>query len=188
MGFEPAFGAGMSEPGDHTYFGKYAAVVVDNADPEMQGRLLVKVPGVVGVGPLSWAEACAPLAGPTGLPMGVYFVPPVGANVWIEFAERDPESPIWVGCRWGSTADLPGTALVGVSATPNIVLQSATGNAIVISDVPGPTGGIMLRVGESMLTVTRDGISLVAQKVDITATTITVSGTTDVNGRVLNIT
>ena len=33
-----------------------------------------------------------PLAGPTGPPMGVYMVPPIGAGVWVEFEHGDPGS------------------------------------------------------------------------------------------------
>ncbi len=36
-------------------------------------------------------------------------------------------------------------ALAGNPASPNIVLQTTAQNAIVISDLPGPTGGIMLK-------------------------------------------
>jgi hypothetical protein len=175
--------------GGRTYFGKYAGTVINNIDPEMKGRLLVEVPAVLGVAPSSWAEACTPLAGPTGLAMGVYLVPPIGAGVWIEFAQGDPERPIWVGCRWGNTADLPEMALVGLPISPSIVLQTATKNTIVISDVPGPAGGIMLRVGASILTVTQDGISLIAPKVEITAPIINLLGTTtDINAGALHIT
>lgn len=176
------------EAGGRRYYGKYAGTVVDNVDPDMKGRLLVEVPGVLGPAPSSWAEPCVPLAGPTGVAMGVYLVPPVGAGVWVEFAQGDAERPIWVGCRWGSTADLPELALAGLPATPSIVLQTATTNTIAISDVPGPAGGIMLRVGASVLTVTDDGISLVAPKVEITATTITITGITDINDGALHVT
>jgi autotransporter-associated beta strand protein len=46
----------------------------------------------------------------------------------------------------------------------------------------------MLRVGSSTLTVTDDGISLVAPKVEISASTITITGTTDINSGALQIT
>jgi len=153
----------------------------------MKGRLLVEVPAVLGEAPSSWAEPCVPLAGPTGTPMGVYLVPPVGAGVWVEFAQGDPGRPIWVGCRWGSSSDLPDQATAGLPETPSIVLQTATKNTIVISDVPGPSGGIMLRVGGSTLTITEDGISLKATKVEISASTVTVTGTTDFNSGALHI-
>jgi uncharacterized protein involved in type VI secretion and phage assembly len=77
--------------------------------------------------------------------MGAYLVPPIGAGVWIEFEQGDPNHPIWVGCRWGSAADVPVLALAGLPISPNIVFQTAGQNTVMVSDVPGPTGGIMLK-------------------------------------------
>jgi uncharacterized protein involved in type VI secretion and phage assembly len=42
--------------------------------------------------------------------MGVYMVPPIGAGVWIEFENGDPDHPIWTGCRV-ATGDVPPLAL-----------------------------------------------------------------------------
>jgi hypothetical protein len=53
------------------FFGKYAGTVLNNIDPERRGRLLLNVPDVLSFVPSTWAEACVPLAGPTGPPMGV---------------------------------------------------------------------------------------------------------------------
>ena len=101
--------------------------------------------------------------------MGVYLVPPIGAGVWVEFEHGDPNRPIWVGCRWGSQADVPSIAHAGLPVSPSIVLQTAGQNMVVISDVPGPAGGIMLRSGASTVLINQTGISLVAPKVEITA-------------------
>lgn len=131
--------------GSDLFYGKYRGTVVNNIDPKQLGRLLVQVPDVLGLTPSSWAEPCVPLAGPTGTKMGVYLVPPIGAGVWVEFEQGDPNNPIWVGCRWGSTSDIPKQALAGLPVSPNIVLQTAGKNIIVVSDVPGPSGGIMLK-------------------------------------------
>lgn len=127
------------------YFGKYRATVFNNVDPEMKGRLLLIVPDVFGTVPSTWAEACTPLAGPTGPPMGFYAVPPMGAGVWVEFENGDLNHPIWVGCRWGSQSDIPPLANAGLPVSPNIVIQTMGQNTLVISDLPGPTGGIMLK-------------------------------------------
>ena len=127
------------------FWGKYRGIVMNNLDPLLKGRLLVQVPDVLSLTPSSWAEPCVPLAGPTGPPMGVYMVPPIGAGVWVEFEQGDPEKPIWVGCRWGLTSDVPPLAHLGLPISPNIVLQTAGQNSLVISDLPGPTGGIMLK-------------------------------------------
>jgi len=127
------------------FFGKYRGTVINNIDPMMVGRLMVQVPDVLGLVPVSWAEPCVPLAGPTGPPMGVYMVPPIGAGVWVEFEQGDPDHPIWVGCRWGQTADVPPQAKLGLPVSPSIIFQTAGQNSIVISDVSGPLGGIMLK-------------------------------------------
>lgn len=103
------------------------------------------VPDVSSLIPTTWAEPCVLLAGPTGPPMGVYMVPPIGAGVWVEFEHGDPNYPVWVGCRWGMASDVPPLAHAGLTVSPNIVMQTAGQNTLVISDLPGPTGGIMLK-------------------------------------------
>lgn len=146
----------MSDSNQGRFYGKYAGTVVNNIDPERRGRLLVMVPDVLGPVPSSWAEACVPLAGPTGPPMGAYLVPPIGAGVWVEFAHGDPDRPIWVGCRWGASTDVPPLAFAGLPISPNIVLQTAGQNTLVISDLPGPTGGIMLKSATGATLIVND--------------------------------
>jgi hypothetical protein len=126
------------------FYGKFRGTVVINIDPELRGRLMCTVADVTGLPPCSWCEACVPLAGPTGAPMGTYFVPPIGAGVWIEFEQGDPNKPIWSGCFF-APGDPPPLAYAGLPVSPNIVMQTALQNTLVISDLPGPTGGIMLK-------------------------------------------
>jgi uncharacterized protein involved in type VI secretion and phage assembly len=147
--------------GAKQFYGKYRGTVLNNIDPMQVGRLLVSVPDVLGPLPTSWAAPCVPLAGPTGPPMGVYLVPPIGAGVWVEFEKGDPNYPIWSGCRWGATSDIPPLALAGNPASPSIVLQTALQNSIVISDLPGPTGGIMLKSTTGAMILVNDiGITI----------------------------
>lgn len=127
------------------FYGKYRGTVVLNVDPELRGRVTCMVPDVLGVVPTTWAEPCTPLAGPTGPPMGVYMVPPIGAGVWVEFEQGNPDKPIWSGCRWGAQSDIPPLAHAGLPVSPNIVMQTAGQNTFMISDLPGPTGGLMLK-------------------------------------------
>jgi uncharacterized protein involved in type VI secretion and phage assembly len=124
------------------HYGKYKGMVMNNIDPQQMGRLLVQVPAVSGLGPASWAMPCAPLA---GIQMGVFVVPLIGAGVWVEFEAGDINHPIWSGGYWASAAEVPALALAGVPGNPNIVLQTTLQNTMVISDLPGPTGGIMLK-------------------------------------------
>jgi uncharacterized protein involved in type VI secretion and phage assembly len=140
------------------YFGKYGGTVINNIDPEQRGRLQVMVPAVTSLIPSTWAEACVPLAGPTGPPMGVYMVPPIGAGVWVEFEEGDPSRPIWTGCRWGSQADIPPLARLGNPADPNIVIQSLMQHTFEISDMPPTpvTGGLILKSATGAMIVVND--------------------------------
>ena len=72
-------------------------------------------------------------------------MPMIGSGVWVEFEHGDPDYPIWVGCFWGSAAEVPALSRIVPPLVPGITLQTPFGNGIVISDVPGPTGGIMLK-------------------------------------------
>ncbi|HEX8448118.1 MAG TPA: phage baseplate assembly protein V [Allosphingosinicella sp.] len=129
------------------FLGKYRATVLLNVDPEQRGRLQLMIPDVLGEIPSTWAEACVPLAGPTGPPMGVYMVPPIGAGVWAEFEQGDLNYPIWTGCRWGAQSDVPTLAKAGLPVSPSIVMQTLGQHVVVISDMPPTpvTGGIMLQ-------------------------------------------
>ena len=71
--------------------GVYRATVLDNADPLMQRRLLVRVPDVSGDEPV-WAAACLPLP-------EIQEGPAVGDGVWIALESCDPSRPIWLGQR-----------------------------------------------------------------------------------------
>lgn len=161
---------------DQRYFGKYRATVVNNVDPMQQGRIQVLVPDVSGVAPSSWAMPCVPVA---GMQMGFYSPPQIGSGVWVEFEQGDPDYPIWVGGFWGTAAEVPSTALIVPPVVPGITMQTTGQNSIQISDVPGPTGGIMIKtVSGAMISVSDVGITITNGK----GATITMTGpTVDIN-------
>lgn len=168
---------------DKKFFGKYRGTVVNNIDPMQIGRIQALVPDVSNIDPTSWAMPCVPIAGKQ---MGAYFIPQIGSGVWIEFEHGDPDYPIWVGGFWGIAAEVPTLALAGIPASPNIVLQSAGQNSFVISDIPGPTGGIMMKslAGASII-VNDTGIYIQNGK---GATLTMVGPTVDLNNGALTIT
>jgi hypothetical protein len=124
------------------FYGKYRGTVINNVDPLQQGRIQVQVPDVAGFVPASWAMPCLPAA---GIQNGLYTVPPIGAGVWVEFEGGDRDYPIWVGGFWGSAAEVPALSRTVPPAVPAITLQTTLGNGLVVSDLPGPTGGIVLK-------------------------------------------
>lgn len=141
-----------------TFFGKYRASVLDNIDPLQIGRLMVQVPDVSNVIPSTWAMPCVPFA---GIQSGFYAVPAIGSGVWVEFEHGDPDYPIWVGCFWGSAADLPALALAAPPGVQQVVIQTTEQNMLMISDVPGPSGGILLKTAAgALISITDTGITL----------------------------
>lgn len=182
IGLEAVWGAAAGAIGKK-FYGKYRGTVVNNVDPLQRGRLLVMVPDVSAVALSSWALPCVPLA---GRQMGAWFVPQAGAGVWVEFEQGDPDYPVWVGSFWGSVAEVPALALAGNPASPNIVLQTSGQNAIVISDLPGPAGGILLKSrGGATITINDAGIILQNGK----GASITLTGpSVNVNSGALTVT
>jgi uncharacterized protein involved in type VI secretion and phage assembly len=137
----------------HQYFGKYRGTVLNNVDPMQKGRLMVQVPDVSGVIPSTWAMPCFSF---TGKQMGAYMLPQIGSGVWVEFEQGNPDYPIWSGAWFGSVGEVPVLALAGNPASPSVVLQTTQQNALVISDLPGPTGGIMLKSSSGATIIVND--------------------------------
>lgn len=137
-------------------FGKYRGTVVNNVDPMQIGRIQAAVPDVAGFVPGTWAAPCLPAA---GINSGLFTVPLIGAGVWIEFERGDPDYPIWVGGYWGSAAEVPLLAHAVPPGVPGMTLQTPLKNGLVISDVPGPTGGILIQTATgAMISVSDVGI------------------------------
>ena len=139
--------------GEQRFYGKYRGMVLNNIDPMMQGRLQVQVPDVAGLVPTSWAMPCVPIA---GLQTGMVALPAIGAGVWVEFEQGNPDHPIWVGCFWGSAAEIPALARLTPPGLSAITLQTPLQNGLTISDLPGPTGGIMLKSATGATLIVND--------------------------------
>jgi len=124
------------------FYGLYRATVVNNLDPLLIGRIQVLAPDVPSLVPTSWAMPSVPIAGKL---MGTFVVPPVGAAVWVQFEQGDPDFPVWTGGFWAIAAEVPPLVRLGVPGDPSIVFTTTQQNSIAISDLPGPTGGITLQ-------------------------------------------
>jgi len=164
------------------YYGKYRGMVLNNIDPMQQGRIQVQVPDVTGLAPATWAMPCVPIA---GIQNGFFALPIIGSGVWVEFEQGEPEHPIWVGGFWGSAAEIPALAMATPPAIPAITLQTPLQNGITISDLPGPTGGIVLKSATGASIIVNDtgiyiqngrgaAITMVGPSTDINAGGLTV--------------
>jgi uncharacterized protein involved in type VI secretion and phage assembly len=137
-------------------YGKYRGTVVNNIDPMQLGRIQAMVSDVAGLIPGTWAMPCVPAA---GINTGFFTVPMIGAGVWIEFERGDPDYPVWVGGFWGTAAEVPLMAHAVPPGVTGFTLQTPLKNGLVISDMPGPTGGILIQTTTgAMISVSDVGI------------------------------
>ena len=136
------------------FYGKYSGEVVKNdTDKENMGRIVVKVPSVFGRGAEVTARPC--------LPYGHFFVPPVGAKVWIEFEGGHSSSPIWVG-TWYPQGTTP--AKGGISPPDNRVIQTASGHVIEIMDKLGEEKITIKHKGNAFISIDKKGSVLIANQ------------------------
>ncbi|MGF1648492.1 MAG: phage baseplate assembly protein V [Kineosporiaceae bacterium] len=163
------------------FYGKYEGVVEDVADPLSIARIRARVPAVLGEDVhTGWALPCLPAGGSRDL--GMVFLPPVGATVWIEFAAGEVSRPIWSGTFYGSPVsaggadDLAGetgpeTPLGdGKQPSPTLgVLRTSSGHELVFDD----DGEVVLLSngnGRSSLRFEQDGTVVVtATKIELGA-------------------
>lgn len=122
------------------YYGKYRGKVENNKDLMQLGRVQVSVPAVLGEGRSSWAMPCIPFGGSN---VGWFAIPPVGANVWVEFEGGNTDYPIWSGCFWG-TGECPAAPALDMMK----VFKTDTAT-ITINDTPG-VGGIKIETTSGM--------------------------------------
>jgi cytoskeletal protein CcmA (bactofilin family) len=123
------------------YYGKYRGLVVNNIDPLQIGRIMVQCADVLGEIPSSWALPCVPAA---GIQAGMFIVPPIGSQVWIEFEQGNPDKPIWSGCYW-ETAEEPLMPELAPEAPELVNVLKSKFCTLVLDDTP-ETGGITLSV------------------------------------------
>lgn len=136
MSSQPVPNPCANEDNRPRYWGKYRGKVLNNIDPEFQGRIMAKVPAIPG-SLLNYAMPCVPYA---GMNVGFYAIPPIGANVWIEFEGGDPNFPVWVGCFWGPDEILH----VPEPPLPEVKVFKTEYITMILNDLPG-VGGFKLQ-------------------------------------------
>ncbi|WP_421837941.1 phage baseplate assembly protein V [Novosphingobium sp.] len=145
---------------DHVW-GKYAGIVIDNQDPENCGRLQVSCPAVLGDASV-WAMPCVPYAGPG---VGMYFIPPVGAGVWVEFEGGKVSRPIWTGCYWSKdqlpqAATSPDIKLI-VTASVSLTIDDSSGEVVLKNNTEASTtwsDKVVTEAGQATHSVGAEGV------------------------------
>lgn len=157
----------MSEGKPDRYYGKYRGTVINNVDPMRKARIQVEVPDVLALVPSSWAMPCVPFA---GIQSGAFVVPAIGAGVWVEFEQGDPNRPIWVGGYWSQPQAVPPMAHLAATTppvSPVLTMETKT-SGLSISDTPlGAFGNVCLRSKVSTIIFNDNGIQIIAPSVSI---------------------
>lgn len=133
-------GAPPGDAGAPRYWGKYRGTVIDNIDLTQQARLLCDVPALPGM-LLNWALPCVPYA---GLEQGFFALPPIGANVWVEFEGGDPNYPVWTGCFW-EIGEVPVAPELSPEDPSLVKVFRSDLCTLIFNDTP-EVGGITLQV------------------------------------------
>jgi hypothetical protein len=121
------------------FTGIYQGVVMNSVDPTGDNRVLVKVEDVLGPGPCIWASAHSAVPGMNVVPM-------IDSGVWIQFVNGDIDRAVWTGFWRGGIGDAPPIAKTIAPGVPQIVMGTPTQNYLLITDQPGPTGGVQLQL------------------------------------------
>ena len=134
------------------YFGKYRGIVKAIDDPEKRGRIQAAVEDVFGKGETSgWALPALPYAGKES---GLFLIPPLDTNVWIEFENGDPEYPVWTGCFW------PDNEVPAANGSPDIKVWKTAQCMIRLDDTSGSSSITIEVSGGMKIVINNDGIEL----------------------------
>lgn len=120
---------------ENRYYGKYRGKITDTHDPKQLGRLKAKVPELLGDQEIGWALPCLPYGGTKDT--GLFLVPEVGSNVWIEFESGNLSHPIWTGTWWSEPSgnEVPSEAQM---TEPTVkILKTKAGHRIELHDSDG---------------------------------------------------
>ena len=111
------------------FYGVTSGVVSSVDDPQMLGRVQVKLPFLDAQDQAPWARVAVPF---TGMLHGHYFIPAVDDEVLVAFEHGDTNVPYVVGSLWNAFAPPPLQ-----SPMPDIrVIRTSGGNQIAFTESP----------------------------------------------------
>lgn len=140
------------------YYGVYRGVVVDNEDPDMRGRLIIKVPGIWGDDiHEKWVFGKGLYAGSD---IGFFALPNKGDGIWVSFENGDPKYPVWEYGWWGKD-DLPETVKRNY---PNTQVWQSGKNRVELDETEGlfrvvNAGGVVFEVNENGISLGSESAS-----------------------------
>lgn len=118
------------------WYGVFPALVTDLSDPDGQGRVKVKLPGVPDTGDGQyevWARLATLM---TGRDFGSWFIPDLDVEVLVIFEGGDPRRPYVIGSLWNGQ-DVPPRRMDAESLNTVKELYTRSGIKITLDDSQG---------------------------------------------------
>jgi len=189
-------GDSRARDADQRFYGVAEAIVVDNDDPEKEGRIKLKLPWFDAEMVSDWCRVRQAYAG-NGY--GMYLVPEVGDEVLVAFIHGDLRLPVVLGGLWNGK-DKPSTArgdgkdpkLLRTRKGHEVLLDDSDGaEKIVIVDSGGNNRIVIDASGDSITVESPNGkLLLRGREVEIEATQgmkVTAGTTLDLEGATINL-
>lgn len=176
------------------FYGVCPALVSDVADPDGQGRVLVRLPWSPDAGDAAyevWARVATLMA---GADRGTWFIPEVNDEVLVAFAGGDPRHAYVVGALWNGVDTPPETMdgagdndiraihsrngvkirIEDTSGQESLTLETPGGQKVMLADGPGQI--VVSDSNGNSVTLDSSGITVTASaKVTVSAATVEVS-------------
>jgi uncharacterized protein involved in type VI secretion and phage assembly len=158
----------LARQAQQRYYGKYRGFVVDNVDPEKRARVRVRVPSVLGDQDTGWALPCSPFGGLAD--HGMFMIPEVDAQVWVEFEEGNLDHPIWVGVFWQQPSD---SSQEDALAEPTSrIIRTPSGHVLQFEDAPSKEQFRLAHPSGAQMIIDPDGS---ISSVDASSNTLTLN-------------
>ena len=138
---------------DEKRYGKYRAFVTDNKDPQKRGRLKLLVPSVLNEEETDWALPCVPFGGLAD--QGVFMIPEVDAQLWVEFEEGNINCPIWIGTFWPENTNVPKEASQEEPTTR--LIKTPGGHLVQFDDKPGEEKIVIRHKKKAEIKIDKEG-------------------------------
>lgn len=172
----------------HKYYGKYAGKVLKNKaseDTKHRGELRVQVPGILEeTQDGSSEQPLEVVAKPCFMP-GFFFIPDVGAQVWVEFMAGDIDQPVWTGV-WHPTDAAPKTTDDQASTEFQKIIRTSSGHVIQLDDTANDEKLVILHKSQSIITIDKDGNIVIQHKggakVELKDNAVNIKGDTNIDG------
>ena len=167
------------------WYGVYPAVVTDNKDLEVQGRLKIAFEGQE-----IWARLTTLMAGNN---RGSWFIPDVKDEVLVAFEGGDPRRPYVIGALWNGR-DMPPESMDGAGNNDRKVLRSRNGVKITLDDQDGQEQFIVETPGVQKITLKDGPGSILIEdsngnsiKLESAGMTVTAPGKLTINASIMEV-